>query len=148
MTSREKFIIGLIKYGGIPYLWGHQDLQGTDCSGLAQQVLAEIQLDPPGDQTAQGLHDYFMEHGSEVVGPEDKPDLGDLCFYGKAPNKITHVGICLDDTLMLEAGGGGPDCTTVAKAQAKGAKVRVSQLLRRSDLVRVVRPAGLPWKQG
>lgn len=141
--NREQFLTTLIKYGNIPYIWGGSSMDGLDCSGFAQMALAEIQLDPPGDQSAQALHDYFMKHGAETKDP----DLGCLAFYGKE-GRITHVGICLDSSRMIEAGGGGPDCTTVAKAQAKGAKIRVSQLLRRSDLVRVVRPAGLPWPVG
>lgn len=142
--TREEFLRNLIKYGNVPYKWGGADAQGLDCSGLTQLILAEIKLDPPGDQSAQALHDYFIKHG-QVLGPADKPDMGDLAFYGRDISKISHVGVCLSEYEMLEAAGGGPEIKTRQQAEAKNAKVRVSAIKRRSDLLVVVRPDGLPW---
>lgn len=139
--KREDFLILLIKYGNIPYIWGGQSLKGADCSGLAQLIYEEIGLDPPGDQTSQALYEYFSKNGTEVNIKE--ADLGDLAFFGK--DRITHVGICLNSILMLEAAGGGPECTTEEISKLKDAKTKVNPILRRRDFVCVIRPNGIPW---
>lgn len=154
MTKRELFLIECMKTHGTPYIWGGSHPQrGIDCSGLAQHLLATIGLDPLKDQTAHELARILMQEGA-LVGV-DASALGDLVFYGQAKvdergrkiasGKITHVGIALGNGLMIEAAGGGSSTTSVEIARKQGASVRVSAIKRRSDLVCIVRPKGLPW---
>ena len=118
-------------------------MKGMDCSGFVQLALGEIHLDPPGDQTAEGLRQFFKSHG-QIIAQKDA-DLGDIVFYGHG-GKAHHVALCLSSDLMQEAGGGGPSCTSVAIANKLGAKVKVSRINRRSDLLCIIRPNGLPWR--
>lgn len=118
-------------------------MSGMDCSGFVQFALALLNLDPKGDQSSGGLMDHFIKNG-RVVPPYERPDLGDLAFFG-TPFNIEHVALCLGDGKMMEAGGGGKMCRTKEDAEAANAKVRVVQIDRRKDLVAIIRPNNLPW---
>ena len=125
----------------LPYIWGGDDgIKGFDCSGLAQELLAMLGLDPAGDQTAQVLHDWFKSRSKE--GPRDACTL---VFYGKSVSSITHVAIMLDDQSMIEAGGGGSKTIDSNSAAAQNAYVRIRPFNRRTDIVAVLTPKGLPW---
>lgn len=146
MTQREKFLVHCMKYHGLPYIWGGADpKKGLDCSGLVQHLLTWLKLDPPGDQTADVLMKFFKQSSKGKVVTTDTCDLGDLVFYGGSSGRATHIGVILGDGLMFEAGGGGSTCTTPEIAKKLGASVRVSPIHRRSDLICVVRPNGIPW---
>lgn len=145
MITRERYIIEAMKFIRIPYIWGGENPEiGLDCSGLMQILLAILNLDPKGDQTADGLYRHFLNNGT-VVTP-DLYDLGDIAFFGSA-KKVTHITGVLDKELMIEAGGGGSKTTTVEIANQMKAMVRVRKISARRDLVAVIRPNGLPWGQ-
>jgi hypothetical protein len=129
---------------GKPYIWGAEGPAAYDCSGLAQWALAKLQLDPPGDQTAEGLYRWFLKRGAAI----DLADcaLGDLVFFGGA-SAVTHVGLGWGDAQMFEAGGGDRSCTTVEVARAKGAEVRLRPVTRRRDRVAILRPRALAWRE-
>ena len=59
MNNRQNAINYAKLFIGKPYLWGGEGPEGYDCSGFIQEVLSCIGLDPKGDQTAQGLYNYF-----------------------------------------------------------------------------------------
>jgi len=109
-------------------------------SGLVQEILASVGLDPRGDQTAQKLHDYFEKEATMSAFP----DFGALAFYGSSTKRISHVGFCLNRNLMLEAGGGGSRTHDLEDAKAQNAYVRIRPVDQRSDLVSVLMP-GYTW---
>jgi len=124
-----------MQFAGTPYIWGgNNPLEGFDCSGFAQEILAAMGLDPRGDQTAQMLYDHFIEEGIEM-----EPQRGCLAFFGEE-ERITHVAFCLSEDQMIEAGGGGRACKDEESAAAHGAYVRVRALDARSDLVACIYP--------
>lgn len=133
----------LMQWVGKPYLWGKEGPDGFDCSGLAQEALRSVGMDPPGDQTAQALFNHF-----EKTAEWNRLGLGSLVFYGASVTQITHVAIMIDPYRVLEAGGGDSTCTTPEVAAKKGAFVRVRHLSHRKDRVAVLRPRyatiGLP----
>lgn len=140
-----------IDYGktfiGLPYIWGADGPDAYDCSGLVQKLLAYVALDPPGDQTADGLYQYFKGDNRAVPVTQAEAQCGTLVFFGK-PSRVGHVAICLDNTFMIEAGKGGPDTTTVAQARARHAEVMISAINRRTDIVAFLTPADLPRQAG
>lgn len=123
---------------GVPYRWGGNSPltgDGFDCSGLVQEILSAVGEDPPGDQTAQALHNAFLTRSRR-----NPPELSSLAFYGKDERSITHVGFCLNSLCMVEAGGGDSTTIDLAHAAKANAFVRIRPIRRRADLVAVLRP--------
>ena len=137
MTADQKRYWALhyiCEFFGVAYRWGGESSIGIDCSGLAQEFLRSVGMDPPGDQGAEGLYWHFRD--KEVSDPAP----GCLVFYGSGERDIGHVGICMTDELMIEAGGGGSKVTNEAAAHRHKAFVRMRLISRRDDLWAVVDP--------
>lgn len=125
-----------LTFVGINYKWGGDDpMQGFDCSGFVQELLEAAGIDPLGDQTAQGLYNYFIT----VSGTTNK-ELGALAFYGKSTDRITHIAFCLDNKLMIEAGGGGSRTIDIQSAASHNAYIRIRPIDKRKDLVACLMP--------
>lgn len=80
------------KYLGVPYVWGGDDENGFDCSGLVQRVFAENGIDLPRVSRDQA------RAGVPVAVGDLQP--GDLVFFG---NPVDHVGIYVGDGKMIAA---------------------------------------------
>lgn len=128
MTRRELMIDYAMRFVGKPYIWSGNGIVGFDCSGLAQECLASVGLDPKGDQTAQMLRVEFVK---EATG---HPDIGCLVFFGR-PEKAVHVAVYIGDGLMIEAGGGGSSCKNPEESEKLGAMVRIRPVKNRVDLL-------------
>lgn len=121
----------------IPYKWGGDDpFDGYDCSGGIQEILDSIGLDPKGDQTSDRLFHYFknQDRGEEV----DSAKFGDLLFFGKK-EKIIHIAIAVNKTVMFEFGGGGSKTKTLNEAKEANAYGRFRRIHRRNDLQAIIR---------
>lgn len=91
---------------GIPYLWGGTSPKGVDCSGFTKIVyrLNGLELNRDADQQS------YM--GEEVPLDDDFKALkkGDLLFFGRKssperPERITHVGIYLENKKFIHSSG-------------------------------------------
>jgi cell wall-associated NlpC family hydrolase len=124
---------------GLPYRWGGDDtVDGFDCSGLCVDILQAAGVLPKDfDATANGLW-HFPAFGKVAAA-----SFGSLAFFGLPA--VTHVGFCLNDRLMLEAGGGGSKTLTRDDAEKQNAYVRVRPIKSRKDLAGFKHPT-YPWK--
>lgn len=126
-----------------PYTYGGANpLQGLDCSQLVIEIASAIGFPPPIDMNAQSLYEYYLFHG-EISDPV----FGALSFYGKSLKEITHIGFCLSDSLMIEAGGGDRTTISPAVAERQGAFVKIRPIRRRSDLLICVLPRWPKWNE-
>lgn len=98
-TSFDDWIIEYAtSYMGAPYLWGGRTYFGMDCSGFTQQVLKQYGKLIPRDAWQQGI-------ACETIGLEDAQP-GDLAFFkNPTQEKISHVGIVLEDLKIIHASG-------------------------------------------
>jgi len=135
-----------MRFNNTPYRWGGDDpIEGYDCSGLVQDILASVGQDPPGDQTAQGLFNFFSQNGI-IFGPHktisDADAIGAIAFFGKGNASISHVGFIVSNSplRMIEAGGGGSHTQDKKDAARQNAFVRVRPVGSRKDIIAIIRP--------
>jgi cell wall-associated NlpC family hydrolase len=110
---------------GTPYVWGGNGAPdgGFDCSGLTTAAYASAGLRLP--RTAQTQFNAVPK-----LAPGAQPTAGDLVFFGTGPRRVTHVGIAVSATEMVNA-------------PQPGEVVKISPL-HRKDLVGIGRPSAMP----
>lgn len=79
----------------LPYTWGGRSSFGYDCSGFVQMLYRQMGIMLPRDSKQQAIDPRFK------TVPLEKLETGDLIFFGKSPEKITHVGIYLKDGYFI-----------------------------------------------
>ena len=98
--SPERLAATGARFMGIPYLWGGNTPGGFDCSGLIQRVFRLNGVLLPRDSDMQARFGVARE----VENPADL-EPGNLVFFGKSPEAITHVGLVLPDRNFLHSYG-------------------------------------------
>jgi cell wall-associated NlpC family hydrolase len=87
---------------GKPYIWGGNGTPGFDCSGLTHAAYIAAGVTLP--RTAQ------TQYNAGPLIPAGAPlQIGDLVFYGARPTSVTHVGIAISATQMIDAPHTGAD---------------------------------------
>jgi cell wall-associated NlpC family hydrolase len=81
---------------GAPYLWGGDGPGGFDCSGLVQAAYAAAGIQLP--RTAQEQVDV-----GPLLPDAQQLEPGDLVFFGTGASDVTHVGIMVSQTEMVDA---------------------------------------------
>lgn len=126
----------MLTFVGIRYKFGGEHpSEGYDCSGLVQEFLASCGEDQKGDQTAQGIYDWWSTKGCWT-----NLSTGALLFFGKDLKHVSHVAMAYDQYRMIEAAGGGRKTKTIDDAIAHRAMVRMRLITSRSDVRAIIRP--------
>lgn len=113
-----------------PYIWGGDDPNGFDCSGLCIEIGKSVGLFPRKyDNTAKEIFRKFAD--KEV----SKPTAGCFVFWG---NPIYHIEFCIDDKRTIGASGGGSKTLTKEDAMRQNAYVKVRPI--REGYSKVVNP--------
>ena len=146
----EIFIIYALSLLKTPYIWGGNSAVdgyekntkeivygGLDCSGYVMECLRSVGLAPKGDHTAQGIYNHFINRMTAPISA--RPNRGDLLFFGKDLDSISHIGIALDAKHFMESGGGNSKTTTIAKAIKANAMVRIRPIDSRKDFLMCVK---------
>jgi cell wall-associated NlpC family hydrolase len=98
--SRESLAATGLRFLGIPYIWGGNTPKGFDCSGLIQRVFWLHGIELPRDSDLQARVGRLIP-----AGRPEALHTGDLLFFGRTAESVTHVAMALSDGLFLHAYG-------------------------------------------
>ena len=95
--SPEALVKRALEFLHVPYLWGGKTDAGLDCSGFTQLLYTMHGYPLSRDASMQAVQ-------GELVAFTMEMQTGDLVFFGdEEEQKITHVGIALDQKHILHA---------------------------------------------
>lgn len=85
------------RFLGINYLWAGTSPLGLDCSGFAQLIYKMSGIPLLRDADIQ------MTKSDLVEVPKGQEKAGDLIFFGRAIDRISHVGMMIDGENFINA---------------------------------------------
>lgn len=123
---------------GFPYLWGGTSVKAADCSGFVKQVYYMQGVILARDASQQARY-------GEAVDFNNRNNLqtGDLLFFGRDAQHITHVGIYLEKGNFIHASGRvhisslDPNDPKYVSSRKNVAACRVFNSLNAEGIVRV-----------
>jgi len=126
MTSIADITEFAVHHYGTPYQWGGEGKYprdfGFDCSGFIKRIGARGGIIFTQDLTSKDLFNFCLRNGYA------KQEEGCWAFFSNNDGNVCHVGYLINRDIMISAAGGGPDCTTIEIAKAKGAKIQIQPL--------------------
>lgn len=148
MEYAKSFLGTLYQWGGDFKRWTDGKDFGLDCSGFEQAIAKYQGIDESGDQTADGILDWYLKKGAKVI-PFGEEEPGDRVFYEGATvdGRWTHIALVVGKNKIIGANGGGSANTTAEYSRKHGACVRYDALNYRKDkhiIVRPVLPSAIP----
>lgn len=85
------------RFLGLPYFWGGVSTFGYDCSGFTQMLCRRRGLLIPRDARIQAAWSGMLAVERDNLKP------GDLVYFGKSPEKITHTGMYIGNGEFVNA---------------------------------------------
>jgi len=99
-VTRDGLAATGMRFLGISYLWGGTTPKGFDCSGLMQCIYLLHGILIPRDSDMQARWGGLKPSNAVAT-----LNTGDLLFFGKSDDQISHVTMYLSDGLFLHAYG-------------------------------------------
>lgn len=100
LPDPRKLIETARRFIGVPYLWGGSSPFGIDCSGFMQIVhkMHNVTL----------LRDASLQSEDPRAVPVRREELqaGDLVFFAKSGQGVSHVGMMIDEKRFIHSCGG------------------------------------------
>jgi len=96
-ASATELILFARRFVGLPYLWGGTSTYGYDCSGFTQMLYRQMGVAIPRDSGPQARWEGFAPVERSALEP------GDLLFFGKSEDKITHTGMHIGGAEFIHA---------------------------------------------
>jgi probable lipoprotein NlpC len=96
VNSNKVFIDAISEWVGVPYSYGGNNMNGTDCSGFVQAIYKKV-------------FNKNVEHNSHLLSKRatvikyDNLEQGDLLFFKINKKQIDHVGMHIFDTYFIHA---------------------------------------------
>ena len=94
----EKLAATSMLFLNAPYQWGGRSLFGIDCSGFVQLIYKICGIALPRDASQQ------LEKG-KALSFTSEAQAGDLAFFARPDESISHVGMILDNSKIIHASG-------------------------------------------
>jgi cell wall-associated NlpC family hydrolase len=85
------------RFLGLPYFWGGTSSFGYDCSGFTQMLCRRRGFTIPRDAAPQARWSGMIPVATAEL------HAGDLLFFGKSADKITHTGMYIGDGKFVHA---------------------------------------------
>lgn len=97
-TTKERMLMGIIKYLDTPYKYGGNSKKGIDCSAFTQTIYKSVL----SVDLSRSAHDQFNQ--GEAINDMDDLMFGDLVFFDtRSGVRPGHVGIYIGDNLFAHA---------------------------------------------
>ncbi|MEJ2543210.1 MAG: NlpC/P60 family protein [Calditrichaceae bacterium] len=97
--DRDDLINYARTFTGIPYIWGGKTVRGFDCSGFIQFIHKMFGINLRRDAWMQFEDSHFVSKNPFSGKP------GDLLFFAKGEEKISHVGFVIKPGIVLHCQG-------------------------------------------
>ncbi|MCE4565835.1 C40 family peptidase [Maribellus sp. CM-23] len=95
----ENIIATAKKLLGRPYLWGGTSTKGVDCSGFTKTAYYSQGVMLARDASQQALYGEQLDISQFQFQP------GDLLFFGRSKERITHVGLFIGNDRFIHSSG-------------------------------------------
>tara|TARA_B110000003_G_scaffold227973_1_gene229367 strand:+ start:1490 stop:2104 length:615 start_codon:yes stop_codon:yes gene_type:complete len=100
ISNRDKITAEINKYLGVPYLWGGDNPNAFDCSGLVQWTLKKS-LDLTIPRTTNQQYNYWKKIISNQYQNLKEGDLVYFKTFGYNP--VSHVGIFIGNNTFIHS---------------------------------------------
>ncbi len=85
---------------GLPYMWGGTSSKAVDCSGLTKTSYFSQGIILARDASQQARYGQHPDFNNM-----DSLEAGDLLFFGRSAQRITHVGLYMGNGKYIHASG-------------------------------------------